>query len=139
MELKDPIMNMLQEDSAGGLTTWVLILAFITLVVSLCVLLFLQKNSDKARYILGTVVGIIGLYNVTFPIINLVGGIALSQYIIANALVGIALLFLSAGSIWHEYNLPCALIFLVLIGPGDIPDDRLMGRIGLPIRISAHH
>lgn len=118
MEIKDPIMDMLQADPAGGLATWVLILAFIALVVALCILLLLQKNSDKARYILGIVVGIIGLYNVTFPVINLVGGIALSQYIIANVLVGIALLFLSAGSIWHEYTLPCALVFLVLIGPG---------------------
>ena len=62
--------------------------------------------------------GIIGLYNLTFPIISLIGGVALSQYIVANVLVSIALLFLSAGSISREYYLPCALIFLVLIGPG---------------------
>ena len=118
MATKDPIMDLLQANAVSGFSTWALIIAFIALVVALCVLLFLQKNSDKATYILGIVVGIIGLYNVTFPIINLIGGVAISQYIVANVLVGLALLFLSAGSILRYDNLLCALVFLVLIGPG---------------------
>ena len=40
MAIKDPIMDILQANLAGGLVAWALILAFIALVAVLCVLLF---------------------------------------------------------------------------------------------------
>ncbi len=114
----NPIMDLLQADMAGGLAAWTLIAAFVVLLAALCVMLFLRKNSDKAISIIGIVVGIIGLYNMTFPVIALIGGASLSQYVISNIFVGAALVFLSAGSILHNYDTPFALIFLVLVGPG---------------------
>lgn len=114
----NPIMDLLQADMAGGLAAWALIAAFVVLLAALCVMLFLRKSSDRVINIIGIVVGIIGLYNMTFPIIALLGGASLSQYVVSNIFVGAALIFLSAGSIFHEYDTPFVLIFLVLIGPG---------------------
>jgi MFS family permease len=114
----NPVMDLLQADTAGGLATWALAAAFVALLAALCVMLLLRKSSDRARYILGVVVGIIGLYNMAFPVIALINGASLSQYVVSNMFVGAALIFLSAGSIFREYDMPFALIFLVLIGPG---------------------
>ena len=114
----NPIMDLLQADMAGGLAAWALVASFVALLAVLCIMLFLRKSSDRARNIIGIVVGIIGLYNMTFPVIALLDGASLSQYVVSNIFVGVALIFLSSGSIFHEYNTPFALIFLVLIGPG---------------------
>jgi hypothetical protein len=114
----NPVMALLQADVTGGLAMWMLAAAFVALLAALCVTLLLRKSTDRVRYILGIMVGIIGLYNMTFPVISLVGGASLSQYVVSNIFVGIALIFLSAGSIFHERDMLFALIFLVLIGPG---------------------
>ncbi len=111
-------MDLLQDTQAGGLATWALVAAFIVLVAALCILILLRKSTGSLRYILGIVVGIIGLYNLTFPIITLIDGSSLSQYVVSNVLVGTALLFLSAGSIFKRYDVLFALIALLLLGPG---------------------
>ena len=114
----NPVMDLLQADMAGGLAVWALAAAFVALLAALCVMLLLRKSTDRARYILGVVVGIIGLYNMAFPVIALIDGSSLSQYVVSNIFVGAALIFLSAGSIFHERDRLFAMLFLVLIGPG---------------------
>jgi hypothetical protein len=111
-------MDLLQDSQASGLATWALAAAFVALVAALCVLLLLRKSTGSARYILGIVVGIIGLYNLTFPIITLIDGDSLSQYMVSNVLMGTALVFLSAGSIFKRHDVLFALISLFLLGPG---------------------
>lgn len=111
-------MALLQSSPPGDFTTWFLIAAFIVLLVVLCVLLFTLRNSDRLRYVLGIVVGLIGLYNISYPVIVLIDGASLGQYVVSNVFVGVALLFLAAGTLPKKHNFLFLLVFLVLIGPG---------------------
>jgi hypothetical protein len=112
------VMDLLQGGQANGLATWALVAAFVALVAALCVLLLLRKSTGNARYILGILVGIVGLYNLTFPVIMLIDGDSLSQYVVSNVFVGAALISLSAGAIFHKHNTLFSLISLLLLGPG---------------------
>lgn len=112
------VMDLLQDGQANGLATWALVAAFVALVAALCVLLLLRKGTGNLRYVLGIVVGIIGLYNLTFPAIMLIDGDSLSQYVVSNVFVGAALVSLSAGAIFHKHDTLFALIFMFLLGPG---------------------
>lgn len=114
----NPIMALLEADVSGDLAIWALAAAFVALLAALCVMLLLRKGTDRARYIVGVLVGIIGLYNMTYPIIELIDGVSLSQYVVSNLFVGTALIFLSAGSIFRKRDMFFVLLFLILIGPG---------------------
>ena len=114
----DTFLAFLKVVHASNTIALALILAFAVMVIALCVLVFLQWGSGKSRYVIGIVVGIIGLYNMTYPIIALLDGDALSQYVVANLFVGTALLFLALGSALKNAAYACGLVFLVLTGPG---------------------